>query len=159
MTGNYLTLLEESLQKKLQVMAEIQQYNLKQREIFESDNVDMDHFDEYVEEKDALIEKLNALDNGFESLYAKVAKELEEGGREKYREQILHLKQLVTEVTESSVTIQAQEARNKKLIEDFFRREREGIRMGRKSSKAAYDYYKNMNRSSVVLPQFMDSKK
>lgn len=159
MTGNYLTLLEESLQKKLQVMAEIQQYNLKQQEIFQSDNVDIDRFDEYVEEKGNLIEKLTALDNGFESLYVKVSKELGNGGREKYKDQIERLRQLVTEVTETSVTIQAQEARNKKLIEDFFRKEREGIRMGRQSSKAAYDYYKNMNRSSVVPPQFMDSKK
>ena len=75
MTGNYLTLLEESLQEKLQVMADIQQYNLKQQEIFQSDNVDMDRFDEYVEEKGKLIDRLTALDNGFESLYAKVAKE------------------------------------------------------------------------------------
>ena len=159
MTGNYLTLLEESLQEKLQVMADIQQYNLKQQEIFQSDNVDIDHFDEYVEEKGKLIDRLTALDNGFESLYVKVSKELENGGREKYKDQIKRLQQLVTEVTETSVTIQAQEARNKKLIEDFFRKEREGIRKGRQSSKAAYDYYKNMNRSNVVPPQFMDSKK
>ncbi len=33
MTGNYLTLLEESLKSKLQVMAEIQAYNLRQQEI------------------------------------------------------------------------------------------------------------------------------
>ena len=65
----------------------------------------------------------------------------------------------MAEVTETSVTIQAQEARNRKLIEDYFRKEKEGIRMGRKSSKAAVDYYKNMNKSSVVMPLFMDSKK
>ena len=159
MTGNYLTLLEESLQEKLQVLADIQQYNLKQQEIFQSDNVDMDRFDEYVEEKGKLIDRLSALDNGFESLYAKVSKELENDGREKYKDQIKCLQQLVTEVTEASVTIQAQEARNKKLIEDFFRKEREGIRQGRQSSKAAYDYYKNMNRSNVVPPQFLDRKK
>ena len=159
MTESYLTLLEESLQEKLQVMADIQQYNLKQQEIFQSDNVNIDRFDEYVEEKGKLIDRLTALDNGFESLYAKVSKELEDGGREKYKDQIKRLQQLVTEVTETSVTIQAQEVRTKKLIEDFFRKEREGIRQGRKSSKAAYDYYKNMNRSAVVPPQFMDSKK
>lgn len=158
MTQNYLTLLEESLQKKLQVMDEIQQYNLRQQEIFQADEVDMDRFDEYVEEKGNLIDKLNSLDNGFESLYAKVAKELE-GNRDKYKDQIKRLQELVTQVTETSVTIQAQEARNKKLIEDFFQKTRENIRSGRKSSKAAYDYYKNMSKSSVVLPQFMDSKK
>ena len=158
MTGNYLTLLEESLLKKLQVMDEIEQYNIRQQELFQSEEVDIDRFDEYVEEKGKLIEKLTALDNGFESLYAKVAKELE-GNRETYKDQIKHLQELVTKVMDTSVTIQAQEARNKKLVEDFFRKEREGIRAGRKSSKAAYDYYKNMNRSAVVLPQFMDSKK
>lgn len=158
MTENYLTLLEESLQKKLQVMEEIQQYNLKQQDIFQSEKVDLNGFDEAVEEKGKLIEKLTALDSGFESLYSKVKKELE-GGRDKYQDQIRRLQKLVTEVTETSVSIQAQEARNKKLIEDYFRKEKENIRSGRRSSKAAYDYYKNMNRSSVVMPQLMDKKK
>lgn len=158
MTENYLTLLEESLQKKLQVMADIQKYNLRQLEIFQSGDVDMDRFDEYVSEKDALINRLTALDNGFEKLYAKVAKQLE-GGREQYAPQIRRLKGLISEVTDVSMQIQAQEARNKKAIEDYFRKEREGIRNGRKSSKVAINYYKNMNKSSVVMPQFMDSKK
>lgn len=158
MTENYLTLLEESLQKKLQVMEEIQQYNLKQQELFQSEKVDLDGFDEAVEEKGKLIEKLTALDNGFERLYSKVKKELEVN-RDKYQDQIKRLQKLVTEVTETSVSIQAQEARNKKLIEDYFRKEKENIRSGRRSSKAAYDYYKNMNRSSVVMPQLMDKKK
>lgn len=158
MTKNYLTLLEESLQQKLQVMEEIQQYNLRQQEIFQADEVDIDRFDEYVDEKGQLIDKLNSLDNGFESLYAKVAKELADN-RDAYKDQIKRLQELVTQVTETSVTIQAQEARNKKLIEDFFQKTRDNIRSGRKSSKAAYDYYKNMSKSAVVLPQFMDSKK
>ena len=158
MTENYLTLLEESLQKKLQVLEEIQQYNLKQQKLFQSETADMDGFDEAVEEKGKLIEKLTALDNGFESLYSKVKKELEDN-RDKYQDQIKRLRKLVTEVTETSVSIQAQEARNKKLIEEYFRKERENIRTGRRSSKAALDYYKNMNRSSVVMPQMMDKKK
>jgi len=158
MTENYLTLLEESLRQKLQVMAEIQAYNLRQQELFQSEEVDLEQFDSYVEEKGALIERLTMLDNGFGRLYSKVAETLK-NGREQYAEQIRTLQELVTEVTDAGVVVQAQEARNKKLIEDFFRREREGIRKGRKSSKAAIDYYKNMSRSAVVLPQFMDSKK
>ncbi len=158
MTENYLTLLEESLRRKLQVMAEIQEYNLRQQEIFQSGNADMDRFDEYVAEKGVLIDKLVALDSGFERLYAKVSEQLN-GNRAKYTAQIDTLKNLVTEVTETGVAIQAQEARNKKLIEEYFRRERAGIREGRKSSIAAINYYKNMNKSSVVMSYFMDSKK
>ena len=158
MTGNYLTLLEESLKRKLQVMAEIQAYNLRQQEIFQADEVEIDKFDEYMAEKESLIEKLTSLDNGFESLYQKVAEELKDN-RQKYAEQIKNLQKLITEVTDASVAIQAQEARNKRLIEDYFRKERDGIRMNRKTSKAAIDYYRNMSKSAVVLPQFMDSKK
>lgn len=157
MTGNYLTLLEESLRRKLQVMSEIQEYNLRQQEMFQSDKVELDRFDEYVEEKGNLIEKLTALDNGFEKLYANVAEELK-GNREQYAEQIRTLQGLVTEVTDTSVAIQAQEARNKKLIEDFFVKERKNLHMNRKTSKAAIDYYRTMNKSAVMMPQFMDSK-
>jgi hypothetical protein len=158
MTENYLTLLEESLKRKLQVLAEIQAYNLQQQELFQNGNVELEQFDESVEKKGQLIEKLSALDNGFESLYEKVSEELK-GRREQYAPQIKVLQDLITEVTDASVTIQAQEARNKKLIDDFFRKEREGIRMGRKASKAAINYYKTMSKSSVVMPQFMDDKK
>ena len=94
MTENYLNLLEESLRKKLQVMAEIQKYNLRQQEVFQSENVDMERFDEYVEEKGTLIGRLTALDSGFEKLYAKVAEQLD-GNREKYAAQIKALQGLV----------------------------------------------------------------
>ena len=158
MTENYLVILEESLRRKLQVMEDIQAYNQRQQEIFQADNVDLDQFDSYVDEKGVLIERLNSLDNGFERLYANVAQELS-GNREKYGDQIKRLQGLVSKVTEAGIAVQAQEARNKKLIEEYFRRQREGIREGRKSSKAAFDYYKNMSKSSVVMPQIMDQKK
>lgn len=158
MTENYLVILEESLRRKLQVLEDIQAYNQRQQEIFQADNVDLDQFDSYVDEKGVLIERLNSLDNGFERLYANVAQELS-GNREKYGDLIKRLQGLVSKVTEAGIAVQAQEARNKKLIEEYFRRQREGIREGRKSSKAAFDYYKNMSKSSVVMPQIMDQKK
>ena len=158
MTENYLVILEESLRRKLQVLEDIQAYNQRQQEIFQADNVDLDQFDSYVDEKGVLIERLNSLDNGFERLYANVAQELS-GNREKYGDQIKRLQGLVSKVTEAGIAVQAQEARNKKLIEDYFRKERDGIRNGRKSSKAAINYYRNMSKSAVMPPQFLDSKK
>lgn len=158
MTENYLNILEESLQKKLQIMAEIREYNLKQQEIFQSENADLEKFDEYVDRKGELVEQLTVLDNGFEALYQKVSAELSDN-RERYAGQIKRLQALVTKVTEESVSIQAQEARNKKLVEQYFSKQREGIRSGRVALKAAYSYYKNMSNTNHVPPQFMDSKK
>lgn len=158
MTENYLNLLEDSLQKKVQVLEKIQAYNLKQQEIFRTGDADLEKFDEYVDEKGALIEELTALDNGFETLYGRVAEELTEN-RSKYANQILRLQELVTRVMEYGVTIQAQEVRNKQLIEQYFSNRRSELKNARTVSRAAYDYYKNMNHAGTVPPQFMDSKK
>lgn len=157
MTENYLNVLEDSLQKKLQVLAKIREYNQRQEELFCSDNVEMERFDGYVEEKGALIDEITALDNGFETLYGKVAEELKDN-REKYAEQIRRLQGLVSRVTEESVSIQAQEARNKKLVEDYFRKQKLNIGQSRKNSKAAFDYYRNMSQANMAQAQFMDNK-
>ena len=155
---NQLTIMIESMDKKLEVMKEIQKYNEEQASVFQDGKADMDTFDRDVELKDQLIEKLMLLDSGFETMYEKLADQLKDN-KEKYEAQIKTLQDKIREVTALSVAIQAQEQRNKKLIEQYFAREREGIRKGRKSSKAAYDYYKSMNKSNVVPAQFMDSKK
>ena len=154
---NYLKILEESLHKKLQVLDEIQAYNEKQKQIFQSDSVELDEFDAAVEEKGKLIEQISKLDEGFEALYSNVAKELD-GNREKYANQIQTLKQLIQQVTEKGMSVQAQEARNKALIEAYFAKERAQLRQGRQSSKVAYDYYKSMSNTNTVPPQFLDSK-
>lgn len=52
-----------------------------------AEEVDMSLFDEAIEEKENLIQKLTLLDDGFEAMYEKLAKELE-GNREKYAGQI-----------------------------------------------------------------------
>lgn len=158
MTENYLKVLEESLEKKLQIMAKIQEYNLRQQEIFQAQDVSLEEYDRCVDKKGALIDELTALDSGFETLYRNVEQELRED-RQKYADQIKRLQDLVTRVTEESVKIQAQEARNKKQVEDYFRKERAGIAQNRKNSKAAYDYYRSMSGSGYAPSQFYDNKK
>ena len=80
-------------------------------------------------------------------------------GRHKYKSQIAVLQKKIAEVTEKSIAIQAQEARNKKLAEDYFTKAKQELKKGRRSSKAALDYYKSMNKTQMVSPQFMDKKK
>lgn len=157
MMENYLNILEESLHKKLEVLQKIEDYNTEQHRIFSEEKASLDEFDEAIEEKGKLIEQLSRLDDGFESLYAKVAEELQ-NNKSKYAEQIKRMQELVKQVTDKSVSIQAQEARNKALIEEYFAKERAGIRNSRKSSKAAFDYYQSMNRVAAMDSQFMDSK-
>ena len=152
-----LTILSESLDRKLEVLQKIQEYNKRQEEVFSAEKVDIRQFDAAVEEKQHLIDEVVRLDDGFEILYEKLAKELE-GNRQRYAAQIKEMQAKVAKVTELSVSVQAQEARNKKLVENYFARERAGIGQRRKSSQSAFDYYKSMSGAGYVPPQMYDNK-
>ena len=154
---NYLSILEESLQKKLQLLDEIQAYNDKQQQIFSAEQVQIELFDEAIEEKGRLVEQVVKLDEGFEKLYENVAEELK-NNRARYAEQIKRMQQLVQQVTDKSVSVQAQEARNKALIEAYFAKEKKQIGQGRRSSTAAYNYYNNARKAASAEPQFMDRR-
>lgn len=158
MMDNYLDILEESLQKKLKVLEEITVYNQEQEQLLKKEKVSLEELDKNMEQKDELIVKLSGIDEGFETLYERIKEQLL-ANKDAYREQISKLQQMISQITEKSVSIQAQEARNKKLIEDYFRNERNQIRQNRQSSRAAYNYYKSVNNTNVAMPQMMDQKK
>ena len=155
--NNSLSVLSESLDMKLEVLEKIQEYTDKQKIVFETDSPDVDEYDRLVDEKDELVDKLISLDDGFEKLYQEVSDELKDK-REIYAGDIRNLQEKISRITEISASIQAQESRNKKMIEEYFARERQGIKKSRVSSKAAYDYYRNMSGMNLQTSGFMDSK-
>ena len=98
------------------------------------------------------------LDEGFELLYERVREELQ-GKKEQYAAWIAETRKLITSVMDKSVSIQAQENRNRMAVERAFYRERQNIGKGKRSMSVAMDYYRNMSNSHVVDPQYMDQKK
>ena len=158
MSEQYISILEDSLKKKVQVFDEIIAKNEEQKKILEPEEFDMDAFDVNTQEKGELIDKLNLLDSGFEKVYDRVKEELSEG-REKYAEQIRRMQDLIRQITEKSVLIQTTEERNRKIIEGKFRKEREKIQLGKNSMKVAKQYYNTMNKLTAVQPHFLDNKK
>lgn len=158
MIENYLQILEESLHKKSNVLDRIEEVNKRQEQLLKAELVMDEDFDKCIEDKGALIEELNKLDEGFGSLYEHIKEQLS-ADRDKYKHQIAALQQLITQVTEKGAAIQVQEVRNKALVEQFFAQRKKELQKGRRSSKAALDYYRSMNQTQVVMPQFLDKKK
>ncbi len=154
---NSLTLLSESLDQKISVLEDIQAYNQKQEKALTEQTPDLDSFDAALEEKEELIQRVEKLDEGFETLYAQVKEELNEN-RAIHADRIRELQEKIRRITDMSIAIQAEEARNKKLMEEYFAKAKAGIRQSRQSSKAAYDYYRNMSGANFSSPQYMDSK-
>lgn len=154
----YLAILQQSLEKKIQVLDLIIEKNKEQRILFTDETLPPERLDENVKEKGELIDQLNQLDAGFEQVYNRV-KEILGNDKESYRDEIKRMQELIREITDKSTMIQAQERRNYDLAVQKFSAVKKEIRQARTTTKAASQYYKNMSKMNVVDSQFLDQKK
>ena len=152
---NYLIVLKDSLIKKDNFLTDLISKSEKQAEIVKADQVDWDEFTRIVDEKGELIDEIMKLDDGFETLYARIKESLEEN-KEKYKDTIIEIKSLVKSVTEKSANLEALEYRNKTAIEAAFANTRKEIRQSKLGQKAAADYYNKMNKINTIDPQMLD---
>ncbi len=160
MEKQYLPIMIQSLEKKIGILDQIITKNKEQTEILNDPDMKWDDFDANANQKMDLIGEMEKLDDGFEELFDRVKEELQSpAGKDKHAQSIIRMQELIGQITERSASIQAQEARNKTLVEQYFRQSREAIRKGRTSSKVAMDYYKSMSQGAYASPFFLDSKK
>ena len=158
MTEGYLQILIESLEKKIIVLDQIIDMDKRQAEISAHQPMDMEAYDEVVEEKDKLVDEINRLDDGFSSTYELIGDEVKNHPQQ-YREQVLKLQELIRAAVDRGVTIEAQEKRNRAALENVFHMKRQEIKKLKTSASAATRYYKSMSRINDIDPQLMDKKK
>jgi len=176
---NYLQILEDSLIKKVDILKRIRQLNSEQEQLLKNTGASflvtlegeettqtaendrdrfMEEIDQSMERKGELIVELSRLDNGFSQLYDRVREQLMDH-KDQYKDQIRRMQDLVAEIMEKSASVQVQEKRNKKLLDEYFSNTRKELKSGRLNSKAAMDYYRNMNQTKYTHSYIMDQKK
>ena len=153
-----LQILQDSLEKKIDLLGTIEEKSKEQEIIIKKENFTFQEMDENMEEKSKLIEQLSLLDNGFETLYEKIRKELLDN-KEQYRIQIEEIQNLIVEVTARGASIEAIEARNKAAIEAYFSKEKKELQKRKNVSSVARSYYQTAKQMNNVVPQFLDTKK
>lgn len=158
MMDTYLDMLQDSLKKKLEILNGIMNYQQEEAEMLKGESMDMEAFDKSISDKVALAEKIDSLDDGFEQVYERIRKEMIEH-KEKYAVQIRAMQEMIGEISEKSVLIQAEENRIKLEVDNFAKRESAALRQRRDNGKAARSYYNNMKKLNYVDSQFMDKKK
>ncbi len=156
-TENYLQVMIDSLLKKKEVLETIVRLNEEQTIIIGEEDFNEDMLHDNSDKKDECISQLDKLDEGFQSLFDRIKKELD-ANPEAYKEDIGTLKKLIPQITELSVKIEAQEKRNKELLSKKFAQMRQNIRSAKRNVKLANTYYQNMNKLDSS-PQFLDQKK
>lgn len=153
----YISMMNESLKKKIEVLEEIYAATLEQEKQLQLEKPDMEIFDKAVDDKDKLLELMNKLDVGFDDLYAKVQVELNIN-KTLYRAEIEKLQQMIATITEFGVKIKTLEEKNRVMLERYLTEERKGIKNFKVSRKTAAAYYKSMAGTSGQ-PAFMDKRK
>lgn len=154
----YLQILEQSLDKKINVLNRIIEQDQIQLGQLQDPNLDPDDFDQTVEKKAKLIEELELLDDGFEQVFARVKDEIGDH-KETYKTEIRQMQEKIRQITAKSMEIQTQEARNKNLMEQKFNSIHKQVKEIRQSQKVVNQYYRNMMKSAYTDPQFLDNKK
>ena len=159
MIDKYIQILIESLDKKKLVLQSIIEKNEEQVEQLKEETISLQQFDLLCDEKEQLITQLLQLDQGFEAIYNRIQEDLKHPAVQKNFElQIRQLQNQIKEITDLSVAIEVGENRNKNMVEKVFRNERDKLQNHKKSTKAAVNYYKSMNRVNYVDPQMLDQK-
>ncbi|MGN0481812.1 MAG: flagellar export chaperone FlgN [Lachnospiraceae bacterium] len=155
--SGYIDIILESLNKKNQVLDRIIEFDAAQKALLSAPEVDADEFESSLDIKAELIKQLEDLDEGFTSVYDRVKSELA-AHKEEFSSQIGSMKELISQITDKSVRIQAQEARNKKLAQEYFARARKENGQARRTSTMTNSYYKSMHQADSTS-QFFDKQK
>ncbi len=154
----YISIMEESLEKKLGLLNVIEELNQEQSKLLGQEEASLEAWEELAERKEKVIEEITELDQGFGIVYERVAKELELHKNE-YKKEIRHMQECIQKLTAKSVDLQAQEHRNRDLALTQFSRLKKRPQGMRQASRVSKAYSDSMNKVNLIDAQFMDRRK
>lgn len=161
-TVRYLDIMIDSLEKKQRLYEQLlektdsQSICIKEKDY---EGANWPQFKVLMVEKDAIIETITGLDEGFEKAFARVKPELDRN-KDAYSSQIKKLQENIKKLTDTGVGISAAEERNRQDIERIMTTVRAGIGKARKNIRASNGYIASMYaNNSVSGISSIDSKK
>ncbi len=158
-TGVYISALQESLQKKLEVLNSLLKLTNEQGRILSAQEPDMDRFDSIIDQKDSLLQTMETLNRGFESLFARIGTTIKDN-KYQYQQQITEMQNLIRSITDTGLQIEGQEHRNKTAFQNYLTGARQEIREFTANNQMANAYYHNMaNQHQAWQSYFVDQKK
>lgn len=154
----YISILVTSLKTKLAILDELLLQTHAQERLIREEKLDTEEFTRTLEEKDALITRLNQEDDGFQTLYDRVKSDLS-GNKDGYKQEVAAMQSLISGITDRSVSLTALEGRNKLGMEKYFALKKKEIKDYQVNSNMASKYYKRMANTHQEQSYYMDQKK
>ena len=154
----YIRMMLDILSKKEVCLKALLEATTAQESILKEEEFNEEGFTEHMKEKRTQLRKLEEFDNGFQSIYNRVAEEIQ-NNKEEYKDQILEMQRLITAVTDLGVKLSALEEKNRAALELKLQNGKQIIRQFKVSKQTADKYYKNMIGMQTGASYFMDQKK
>lgn len=155
----YVNMMVDTLKHKKKILAFLYEKTREQEMLLKDDELDTERFDTIIEEKGQKIEELNQIDEGFDSLFKFVEKEIT-ANRMAYKNEIQIMQKLIGEVSELGIQIQALEHQNSGHFKVYLANQRKTIRDFHVNNKTASSYYQNMaNTHKPEQSYFFDKTK
>ena len=157
-TKTYVTILQESLERKERYLLELLELTKEQETIATQKKFDENAFADVMEKKDILIHNVNEIDKGFTSVYERVRTEVI-GNQDVYREELMTMQNLIRSCVDIGMQIEAVEERNRQALTKAFSKSFRGVKQAKQSRQAASQYYQNMANGAVTDSMLYDRKK
>ena len=158
MDENYVQVLIDTINKKEETLCRILEITQEQEQISKAEEYDSDRMERTLNDKEIQIARLNHLDEGFQTVYDRIASELR-NHMEDYKEDILVLQDKIRICTELGNAIRVLEDRNRNRFSQLFSRARQEYSASKNRANVAQNYFKTMNNSKIMDAYFVDKKK
>ena len=155
----YISAMQDSLKSKYGLLEKIFAWTKEQEKVLSEPELDMEAFENILDDKEGLIQQLLELDQGFERIYRKVKNELE-ANKQIYKPRILEMQNLIRQNTDLGVKIQALEQKNKRKFDNLLAKQKQEIQGFRLNNRTTGRYIQHMaNQHQEGQSYFLDKKK
>lgn len=158
MDENYVQVLIDSIHKKEETLRRILEITEEQEQISKAEIYDSERMEKTLNDKQIQIDRLNYLDDGFQSVYDRISADICENP-DNYKESILVLQDKIRVCTELGNAIKVLEDRNRNRLSQLFSKTRKEYTVSKNKANVAQNYFKTMHNSKIMDAYFVDKKK
>ena len=157
-TGTYVNIMRESLQRKLGYLQEILTLTREQENLAKTTPFNEDAFTTVIDKKEILIDNVNEIDKGFQSVYDRVRGELQEN-KDSFKDDLSVIQGLIQKCVDTGMEIEKLEERNRSSLEQAIASGFKGMNQAKQSRSVANKYYKSMANGMINDSILYDRKK
>lgn len=157
MEQNYMSVLINTLEKKLDALQIIFSLTKEQEGISKQEEYPEEDMERILNAKEIQISRLNSLDEGFQSIFDRIRSEVKRNP-DAYKTEVTKLQELIRECTELGNQIMVLEQRNRERFSILFSKVNSQYSVSKTKASVAQNYFRTMNNSKILDPYFVDKK-